>query len=376
MGEHSEMKPSGENVKCLYFTKSESGVIKGVALIMMFVHHFLTFPEWYPAGISYPVLQRLAPYIRGPLRLCVAVFCFLSGCVYYHRPDKTFRYSLRKIRNILISYWCVFLPFALIAAFFADYSYTAAGFIEELFALYRPTMCFCWYVPFYGAFMLLLPLTVKLLRRGALWDTFVCFLVVPMALTLAERFVRNGMVREVFDSLISFYPCVLAGCLFARFGVFQRLEAFNRKIVRRDGLNGILWAAVLMIVPFGRWVEPSVTVMFKELPLVHFAPSVTVNLDAVYAPLFLCALVRLHRIIDCRWLTAGLAAIGRHSLSMWFVSCIFFGNCQAIFKHVLYLPRNPVLVVLWGLGLCYAVSLAVDSVAGRLIGAADRLSAR
>lgn len=51
---------------------------------------------------------------------------------------------------------------------------------------------------------------------------------------------------------------------------------------------------------------------------------------------------------------------------MWFVSCIFFNNSKQVFRPILYFPRNPVLVLLWGLILCMAVSVILNFVVSRL----------
>ena len=45
------------------------------------------------------------------------------------------------------------------------------------------------------------------------------------------------------------------------------------------------------------------------------------------------------------------AWIGKYSMYMWYLHCIFFNNSQAFFKPVLYAPRVPVLVLIWGLAL-------------------------
>ena len=49
--------------------------------------------------------------------------------------------------------------------------------------------------------------------------------------------------------------------------------------------------------------------------------------------------------------------VGRYSLLMWFIHCIFFNNCKDIFQPILYWPRNPILVLLWGISICYILVL-------------------
>ncbi len=63
-------------------SKRDSDIIKGIAIILMYVHHFFCFPTWYVDGISYPQLTGFAEFFRFPTKICVPVFAFLTGYVY------------------------------------------------------------------------------------------------------------------------------------------------------------------------------------------------------------------------------------------------------------------------------------------------------
>ena len=150
-----------------FFDKSTTLVIKGIALIMMFIHHFFTFPSVWIDGTSYPLLEKLAPFLCSPTKLCVSIFCFLSGYCYYFSKEKSIRHSLIKISDLFIAYWLVFIIFALLAKFCVGYVYSIEGILLEAFALSLPTMRYCWYVYFYVLFMLALPLITKIMRGGS-----------------------------------------------------------------------------------------------------------------------------------------------------------------------------------------------------------------
>lgn len=59
--------------------------------------------------------------------------------------------------------------------------------------------------------------------------------------------------------------------------------------------------------------------------------------------------------------------IGDKSLLMWFVHCAFFGVTKVVFQPILYAPKWPVLVLLWGLLICYIVSRGIDCVVKRIL---------
>ena len=58
---------------------------------------------------------------------------------------------------------------------------------------------------------------------------------------------------------------------------------------------------------------------------------------------------------------------------MWYLHCIFFNNSQAFFKPVLYAPRVPVLVLIWGLVLGGALAWLLDKPVRRINAGKNRL---
>ena len=79
-----------------YFDKTTTNIIKGIALIMMFVHHAFTFPEWWLEDAFYPTALKLAPYFCVGLKICVPIFCFLTGYFYYFTKRKNYCIGLLK----------------------------------------------------------------------------------------------------------------------------------------------------------------------------------------------------------------------------------------------------------------------------------------
>ena len=344
-----------------YFEKNTTAIIKGVALVMMFVHHFFTFPEWWMDGIDYPILKVLAPYFREPLKICVPIFCFLTGYFYYYNKDKSFLYSARKITDILIDYWCVFFLFAFIAIRTVHYVYTPINFLKEMFALTRPTMKFCWYVYFYYSFMLIFPLIVKALSKNIHFDLFISTLLLPVLLRVVIKifgiFIVNSTIEQVLNSLALWFPSVLVGFVFAKNELFEKISYYN---ISSKAIDVFLWIVGLFCVPMGRYFLPSISLNFGILPIVHTKLTVTVLLDFIYAPTFIYCLVNLCRVIELKKTQFVLKQIGKHSLLMWFGSCIFYNNSKSVFQPLLYWPHNPILVLIWGLLICYVFSIALD----------------
>lgn len=109
-----------------FFSKDTTSVIKGVAIILMFMHHFWGFPDWILPEYGGQSYERLS-VLRFPLKICVLIFCSLSGYFYYFSKEKTLRYSLRKIRAIVVRYWVCLILLGTIGVLFFHHYYDASS---------------------------------------------------------------------------------------------------------------------------------------------------------------------------------------------------------------------------------------------------------
>lgn len=344
-----------------FFDKQTTSIIKGVALVMMFTHHFFTFPDWWLNGIDYPFLRSVASYFRAPLRLCVSIFCFLSGYFYFYNKNKTYSYSLRKVTDILINYWGVYIPFAIIAAVTVHFVHTPVGFIMELLALDRPIMWFCWYVCFYYVFMFILPSFTKLLSRNIFFDMIVSVVILPKLIAIAMNFagnhIGNAIIAEVIGNL-EWFPIVLIGYIFASYNLFDRMTHF--KPLSETRIIGIIWVVAALCIPMGRYIIPSLTLDFGTLPIIQKRLYFIVNMDIFYAPMFIFCIANLCEAVKLNYIQLILRQIGKYSFLMWLLSCGFYSELKPVFQPILYWPHNPILVLVWGLLICYVFSVILD----------------
>lgn len=341
----------------LFFDRTTSNVIKGIALIMMFIHHFFTFPEWWGEGISYPFIERIAPYICEPFRICVPIFCFLTGYFYFFNPNKNLKYSLKKITDILFTYWTIFLLFAFLACVCAGYNYNMDVFVRELFGFPGPTMCFCWYVVFYYSFMAVFPFISKILRKThCCFDCCICFLLVPLLCDLLTIYASNDFVYLILQYMRAWFPCVLCGYLFAKYSCFEKMKRFFKS----GGIMSLVYLLVILAVAFLRKYEPTMSLSFSTLPIIHIKPITTINMDIIYAPLFIFSLYMIRESFSNQIIDNVIGEIGKKSLLMWFISCGFYNNCRDIFQPILYKAHNPIIVLVVGLLICYVLAILLN----------------
>ena len=116
---HKEFK-GGKYNKKIEFTREDTSIAKGIAIILMFTHHLFTFPDRIRSGSEYLSLFSISgdniELIVGRFgKICVAMFLFLSGFGIYKQfiKDKNNIYFIlfNKIKKIYINYWIIFLIF-------------------------------------------------------------------------------------------------------------------------------------------------------------------------------------------------------------------------------------------------------------------------
>lgn len=337
-----------------YFDRPISEAIKGIALILMFVHHFFGFPEYYVGMAPDPLILHFATLLRWPMKICVSVFAFLTGYFYCQRNQKTYRYSLGKIGRFLLSYWLVYLPLLLLALILGCGNLGLEEMMKGAFGLDSQVMPFCWYVYFYCTTMLLLPLVGRF-STGKLWGDALVWGFLPMVVFTAGReLLADGIVASVASAMWEWYPCVLTGYLFAKYSLFETtLEPIGNGVTSRWG-KVLLWLTMAAGACLARALWPRL--QLTRVSIHGNWLEVMLNVDVLYAPLFLYAIKNLLEQLKSPKLLKLLRNIGQESMLMWFLHCLFFNCCKVFTQKLLYWPKLAILVLPWGLVLCYGVA--------------------
>ena len=344
-------------MKLRYMDRDTTTAIKGIALIFMFIHHFFTFPEFLIDEISYPGMQAFANDFVEPMKLCVPIFAFLTGYFYAFHQNRTLRYSIRKITDLFVAYWFVYWVMLLFALAVGCYKFTLYSFVYEMAALKLPLMVFCWYVLFYGYSMLLLPLLTHE-SHNALEDIlYVLILPAAVASVLGGMYLE-GFLNTVVMNIRDWFPCIASGYLCARYNVFQNFLDRGSARLRSTGGKLLLWLSMAVAAAAGRywwqyWQLGTLEIRGGLFPIKLAA-------DLLFAPLFVYGTANILQLFRKTPVMKILGQIGKYSLHMWFFHCVFFNVCRKVTQPVLYWPHNPVLVVIWGLILCYIPSVLID----------------
>lgn len=344
-----------------FISLTESNILKGVALIFMYIHHMFTFPEWYIDGISYPSLKSLAQIFCNPFNP-VSIFCFITGYTYVFSKNKTLKQSLKKILKILIPFWVVLIVFTIIGVITKTYDFSAGSFLLEMFSLKRSVMTFCWYIGFYIIVMISMPLISKISDEMNTTQNILVLLFIPIIIFSALKgiFYRNDIIIVILNNLIRFYPTVMAGYLVSKYKVFEKLESIDIK----ERYKLILCLFVLISSFLLKYLVPNLS--FGEIYSRRHMISLSMNLEIIYTPLFIYSFIKLARLFNAK-LYIPLIKIGKLSMLMWFTHCLFFNCSKEIFMPILYAPGNAILVLIWAIILNYAMAFLFNIVTSRLV---------
>lgn len=322
-----------------FIARDETNIIKGVAIVLMFIHHFFTFPSFWIDSVAAIYSNNHFDILNTSFKICVPIFAFLTGYFYFFAKKKTFRYSIKKSTDFWICYLVVFALLVTAAILSGNYSFSIVAIIKEAFALSRPTMYFSWYVIFYIGTMLIMPLFYRLTKVNDFLALAV-FSAIPMVLVFICKNAGVSFLTALTDYLnyFSYLPCVLIGYSIAKYEVLSKLYEVTRK---QKTVIQLLIGCAMIIMPF-------------------LARGSSEALDFLYAPMFIFGLISLVKIINHKRILLPLAILGKYSLLLWFLHCGFFNQLKEFTQSVLYFPKNPILVTIWGLVICLVIAIVIQ----------------
>lgn len=319
-----------------FIKRDETNIIKGIALILMFYHHFFTIPDYWIDSVSVLYSADIAEMFSASFKICVPIFAFLTGYFYFF-SKKTYRYSIRKISDLYINYIVVFLLLMFAAILLNVYKFSIVMFLAEATALVRPNMYHCWYVLFYAIAMLLMPIYAKISQKSDML-AFSIFAVIPLFLNSIIGMLDlkiSSTLSDIFDYFL-WLPCISSGFCFAKYNIFEKLSMAVK--TKYKSLNVLIYISFI-IIPF--------IAMYYG------------GFSFICAPLFVFGILSIVKLIRYKRIFAPISVIGKYSVLMWFLHCIFANPCKYFTQPILYYPKNQVLVLIWGLVMCLAVAFVI-----------------
>lgn len=341
------------------FSKEKTEYIKGIAILLMLFHHFFGFPEWQQ-GVSYigiPLRVHTLEYAIGRFsHICVALFAFVTGygMFFSYRSGNIVRKSVKRGISFLVGYYIILFGVAIPVNLILGKTDIGLSLIaQNLFAFDNTLVSFAWYVRFYLALLLTLPLLFRIMsRRGTV--TLPLFLLAPPLLGYAVSRVASTdpvVIKCAYfaSEYLLWLPCALSGMCFAKYGLF---DFFGSAADRLGRAKAAVLVFVLAILAYFR-------AYFPETLWNVF------NLDCIYAPVFVFLFCN---IAECLPQPAKrfLRLMSRHSMNLWFLHSLFFFRTAQLMP-IAYFPRLSILIIAWVILLLLPISSAANAVHDRIM---------
>ena len=229
------------------FTKKDSLALKGIAILMMYVHHFYLSPERW-AGYTvdfFPLTESMTVYLAEFLKTCVCVFVFITGYGMTQslkqkhpnlRPSSTdmLSYTRHRLVSLLSNFIFVYLLVILVSfptgRFFEIYGRSGSSILYVLVDMFGLAKLFktpsyvgtWWYMSLAIVLVVLFPLFVKLYREYR-WAFLFAVMLLPRFLNL----------RVVNTNLLHYTLAMALGMYCAESDLFSRWKNFEETRLRK-----------------------------------------------------------------------------------------------------------------------------------------------
>lgn len=336
------------------FLKSHTQIAKGVAIVLMMVHHLFAFPERIQ-NVSYisilPGTHLSVELIIGTFgKLCVSMYLFLTGYGLYvttsTKGSFNFKDSFVRIFNFLHKYWIIFVLFVPIGLiWFNDtsrYKFEIMEFVQNLLVVSSSYNSEWWFAKLYIEMLILFPILKKFLDK----NTPLSFLM-PISLYIAYFFISvmyiyvpgialNNKFAFIDDlNNILFWQMSLSmGYIIAKHNMFYKLNVFlhDRKLNRKGFYIIILFLTILIrTIIIKRTSSGTLDEIKIDITLIEF----------LFSPIFIWFSANL--LYNTKF-TNMFSILGKHSTNIWLIHTFF---CYYYFQEIIFYPKLSLLILLW-----------------------------
>lgn len=317
-------------------TKNHSSSIQGLAILLMLYHHFFLNPQAVP-GIFYGNISATM-HVAWFGKICVGLFCFVSGYGMYHVCTHCSHNSLSRllkeeysaclirIVKLFIRLWAVILIVKGFSFLFLGKPFDITEFVLNMLTIRLTYNGSWWFIRLYVVMLLALPFldlfftslpvrkerTIKWLLLSALSALVIGLFCYGTFHSPESRYI----LYLIKSSLPPVFLLIFAiGYLFARFAIYEKLLHHLNRLSDRI----ILPSALLCL---------SGTILLRVL-LTKDASFAT--LDFLFVPLFIFGMIPL--INHCKTLSDILIFFGKISTYLWLVHVLIYDVTVDLFAE-------------------------------------------
>ncbi|MDD3815745.1 MAG: acyltransferase family protein [Desulfocapsaceae bacterium] len=362
----------------LIFSRQESNAIKGVAIIMLILHHLFLFPSeklWFTSVLGND-WGGIEFFLSSVGKLCIPLFFFISGYGIWQSSRKDchlWQSTLRRVQSIYIIYIVTVLVTVLLLFLWSGSlplkSWRQA--VETLIGINVSINGSWWFFIIYVELLLLTPTSVFIVRRYSskplLLLSFLLYLLsAPVSgfYYFSQIIERIGLTSLFYNSfpVNLFWPNQLyffTGFCLAASGIFEKALQFSLKKLHhsfwRYSISSLLIIALLLLRYFFIDIADFFGVLSKKGLNIFSYIMINSRIDFILAPVFIFALILLLYQKKCPF----LSLLGKHSAAIWLIHGTILIMVTKSLKE--YHPWSP-LVFLVVLFFCVLYALAFKGI--------------
>ena len=326
----------------LLLDKQDTACLKGIAILMMVFHHCFAFPQWYKIPVSFgdsDFLITLGEYGS----CCIFIFAIITGYAYALHEDKSLLYSCKKITSFLFSYLFIVVIIYIFAYIITGYIPTPQSFLAE-FSRGKGTklMIHGWYVLFHVAALFLLPWYARLESATNIRRSCVILAIIVTIILFSP--VSELRIEYMF-------PALILGYILAR-------DTKILKILSKHSENRLFRYAIAVVAA-----------LLSYKILVYFRHVESMRYFALLSPILviICYKYLLPLILTLK-LNILLSFLGKHSMNIWFIHCIFTSRITAKpVQEFVYIYDNAAWIYLTTILLSLLASIIVSPLQTKLV---------
>lgn len=298
--------------RSVVLTKDYSEMVKGIAVLMMILHHLWGFPEKIPELH----LSHLEVQVGAACKICVSIFMFLSGYgLYYTFGKKGTIRVLHRVLNVYKRFWQVFLIFVPVGFLFLSKPFVWQEFFSNLFCLKFSYNHEWWFLGTYIELLLALPIILLADQKKCFPYLLVCLSVLFRGLSRGIDLNSGGASSHLYY-FCYYFPSFFLGLLFCKYSLYEKFRAVVTKEYLCLGICVVLTGLAFVIR--SKWDVTEMTIMMTPLFIYLFVA-------------FFRAVGRANQVF---------LFFGKHSMNMWLIHTFF---CYYYFQtEMLMVSSNAV----------------------------------
>lgn len=314
-----------------FISKNDSLIIKGIAILMMVIHHLFTFPDrTYRGGYLSICIVNNTPieYYLGEIgKICVSIFLFIGGYGIYkiYKEDVKYQQIIKRIIKLYINYWVVFIIFVPLGILLEKVDIDLKELFLNFIAVSSSINNEWWFFIDYIVLVACYPLIVKIIDRckkfKVLIYSFLIFCIGSIANIIFHRV--NIKIFEFIFNIMNLQFMFICGIIICKYKIYDNIDKYLKK-----KWQYILIFSVSIIILF---IFPIKTLIYSIVtPVIVFSLSKIIKRSNI------------------------LIILGGNSNNIWLTHTFF---CYYYFSKLTFAPKYSVLIIIWNVLLSLISSI-------------------